>query len=493
MSDLQSAPSAMGPGEPPGTSSGTSPGRVGLQGHMGTAALVFTVLAVAAPLASVNGLGPIVIGFAGTSAPTAFLIATGVLLAFAAGLATMSRYVPNPGAFYAYVTSGLGRPAGLGGAFLAVFAYWLMTTASYAYLGSATNQLITGFGGPEIPWYWYQIAGWALVGVIGYLNVELSAKVLTVVMVLEVLIVIIFDAAVAIRGGTEGSALPLPRTEVFSSGSIGIAVLFCVLCFIGFESTAIFREEAKDPEKTVPRAMYLSVLLIGVFYAVSVAFTIIAYGDQADSVAADNAAGMFGEALGTYVAPVFMDICAILLVNSVFASQIALQNMLSRYLYSLGNDGVLPRALGKAHATHRSPYRASLVVTAMVAVLALPFMFTTDDPMALYGKMVGVGTYAITVLMLLASVAVLVYFRRNPHHQASPLKTTVAPVIAILGFSAVVYLATTNIDLISGVTGGLAVAVVTLTFATVVAGVVLASVYRAKRPEVYRRIGRQEL
>lgn len=490
MSDLQSAPRPTGPGVPAGAPSG----RVGLQGHMGTAALVFTVLAVAAPLASVNGVGPIVIGFAGSAAPFAFLIATGILLAFAAGLATMSRYVPNPGAFYAYVTSGLGRPAGLGGAFLAVFAYWLMTTASYAYLGSATNRLITGFGGPEIAWYWYQIAGWALVGVIGYLNVELSAKVLTVVMVLEVAIVVVFDAAVALRGGAAGLSAPLPHSEVFSSGSIGIAVLFCVLCFIGFESTAIFREEAKDPEKTVPRAMYLSVILIGVFYAVSVAFTILAYGqDEAGTVAAENAAGMFGDALGTYVAPVFMDICAILLVNSVFASQIALQNMLSRYLYSLGNDGVLPKALGKAHPKHRSPYRASLVVSAMVAVLAFPFMFTSDEPMMFYGKMVGVGTYAIAVLMLLASVAVLVFFRRNPNSEASVVKTTVAPVIAILGFSVVVYLATTNIDLISGVTGGLAVAVIILTFATVVAGIVLASIYRTKRPDVYRRIGRQEL
>jgi amino acid transporter len=416
------------------------------------------------------------------------------LLAFAAGLATMSRHVKNPGAFYAYVTSGLGRPVGLGGAFLAVFAYWLMTTASYAYLGSATNRLIAGFGGPEIAWYWYQILGWALVGVIGYLNVELSAKVLTVVMVLEVVIVIVFDAAVAIRGGAAGLSVPLPQSEVFSSGNIGIAVLFCVLCFIGFESTAIFREEAKDPEKTVPRAMYLSVLLIGIFYAVSVAFMIMAYGaDEAEAVAADNAAGMFGDALGTYVAPVFMDICAILLVNSVFASQIALQNMLSRYLYSLGNDGVLPKALGKAHPKHRSPYRASLVVTAMVAVLAFPFMFIADDPMVFYGKMVGVGTYAITVLMLLASVAVLVFFRRNPDSEASVLKTTIAPALAILGFSAVVYLATRHIDLISGVTGGLAVAVIILTYATVVAGIVLASVYRKKRPDVYRRIGRQEL
>ncbi|WP_036436082.1 APC family permease [Mycobacterium sp. URHB0044] len=461
---------------------------------MGTAALVFTVLACAAPLASASGVFPIVVSFAGSAAPLAYLIATGILLCFAVGLATMSRFVPNPGAFYAYVTSGLGRHAGLGGAFLAVFAYWLMSTASYAFLGSATNRLILGFGGPEIAWYWWQIIGWALVGVIGYRNVELSAKVLTAAMVLEVGIVLILDVGIAARNGADGLQAPVMQSEVFTSGSLAIGVLFCVLCFIGFESTAIFREEAKDPEKTVPRAMYLSVLLIGVFYAISVALIVLAYGqDNAQTVATDNAEGMFSDALGMFVAPVFVDICAVLLVNSVFASQISLQNMLSRYLFSLGRDGVLPEALGVAHPKHHSPYRASLVVTAMIGLLAFPFMFLASEPMSFYGKMIGVGTYAIAVLMLLASIAVLVYFRRNPQPEISSIKTTVAPVVAILGFSGVLYLATEHIDLISGLSGGLAVTVIVLTYLVAGAGAVLAAIYRKTKPDVYRRIGRQNV
>ncbi|MGE2735883.1 APC family permease [Mycolicibacterium vaccae] len=487
MSDLQSASSST-------TAIPEKSSKPGLQGRMGTTALVLTVLAVAAPLASVSGVFPVVIGFGGSAAPIAYLIATGILVAFAAGLATMSKYVPNPGAFYAYVTSGLGKRAGLGGAFLAIFAYWLMSTASYAFLGSATNRLIVHFGGPDIAWYWWQIIGWVFVGFLGYRNIELSAKVLTVAMVLEVAIVLVFDIAVIARGGSEGLGIPLITSETFSSGNIGIAVLFCVLCFIGFESTAIFREEARDPEKTVPRAMYLSVLLVGVFYAISVALMILAYGqnDVAD-VVEENSAGMFDEALGAYAAPIFMDICAILVVNSVLASQIALMNMLSRYLYSLGNDGVLPRSLGQAHPKHRSPYRASLVVTAMIGLLGAPFIFIASEPMDLYAKMIGVGTYAVAVLMMFASIAVLVFFRRNPQPDASPLKTTVAPMVAIAGFGLVLYLATTNMDLISGLTGGLAVALVILTYLVIVAGAVLATVYRKTKPEVFQRIGRQDL
>jgi amino acid transporter len=466
----------------------------GLKGHMGTAALVLTVLAVGAPLGSVSGVFPVVIGFGGSAAPIAYLVATAILLAFAAGLATMSRFVPNPGAFYAYVTSGLGKHVGLGGAFLAVFAYWLIATATYAFLGSAANRLVVSFGGPDIAWYWWQVIGWIIVGFVGYRNVELSAKVLTVAMLLEVAIVVVFDISILARGGAEGLGLSLIESGVFTLGNMGIAVLFSVLCFIGFESTAIFREEAKDPAKTVPRAMYLSVLLVGIFYAISIALMILAYGQgNAQDVAAGNPAGMFDEALGTYAAPIFTDVCAVLVVNSVLASVIALTNMLSRYLYALGNDGVLPRGLGQAHPKHHSPYRASLVVTAMIGMLGAPFIFITSEPMVFYANMVGVGIYALTVLMTLASVAVLVFFRRNPQPSTSWVKTTVAPMISIISFAVVVYLATTNMDLISGLTGGLAVALVVLTYLVVAAGVAAAAIYRKTKPDTFHRIGRQDL
>jgi amino acid transporter len=485
MSDLQSVSDSSTP---------DNPQKPGLKGHMGTAALVLTVLAVGAPLGSVSGVFPVVIGFGGNAAPIAYLIATGILLAFAAGLATMSRFVPNPGAFYAYVTKGLGRHVGLGGAFLAIFAYWLITTATYAFLGSAANRLVVAFGGPDVPWYWWMILGWIVVGFIGYRNVELSAKVLTVAMLLEVAIVVLFDITVVARGGAEGLAMPTIDSGVFTLGSMGVAVLFAVLCFIGFESTAIFREEAKDPERTVPRAMYLSVLLVGIFYAISIALMILAYGQSTVAdVAAENPAGMFDEALGRYAGPIFMDICAVLVLNSVLASVIALTNMLSRYLYALANDGVLPKMLGEAHPKYFSPHRASLVVAAMTGVLGAPFIFFVSEPMVLYANMVGVGIYALAALMTLACVAVLVYFRRNPQPEISVLKTTVAPAISIVSFGVVLYLATTNMDLISGLTGGLAVSLVVLTYLVIVAGVVTAAVLRRTRPEAFNRIGRQEL
>jgi len=79
---------------------------------MGVIELALTVLAFAAPLASVVGVIPLVIGADGSGAPVAFVVAICVLLVFSVGYTAMSRYLPNPGAFCAYITAGQGKAVG---------------------------------------------------------------------------------------------------------------------------------------------------------------------------------------------------------------------------------------------------------------------------------------------------------------------------------------------------------------------------------------------
>jgi amino acid transporter len=452
-----------------------------LHGRMGTVELVFSVLAFAAPLAVVSGLVPFVIAFNGRGAPAAYLAAMVILLLFAVGLAAMTRYVPKPGAFYAYVTSGLGRVAGLGAASLAIYAYWLLAVASYAFFGSAAARLVAEtFHGPDVAWCWYALAGIAMCGVLGYRNIELSAKVLAVAMALEVLIVLVFDVAVAAKGGAHGlSAAPL-GWSAFTGGTVGVAVLFSVLCFLGFESTAIYREEAKNPEKTIPRAMYLSVVLIGVFYVAAALAVVLAYGQaEAVDVAGSNPSGMFGDAVHQYLNGFLVDTTGVLLVSSIFASLVAVQNMLSRYLYSLGKDGAMDRRLGTVHRQHHSPHVASLVVTSTIIVGVLPFIVAGSDPMLLYGRMAGVGTFAITILMLLASIAVVVYFRRSPQPDATLWQSTIAPGLAAVGLAGIVYLALENFSTLSGLTGTGAVVPVIVTLAVLAGGMALGVCPRA--------------
>ena len=466
-----------------------------LKGRMGVIELALTVLAFAAPLASVVGVLPLVISFGGAGAPLAFVAATAILLLFSVGYTTMSRYLPNPGAFYAYISAGLNKTLGLAASFLAILGYLMIGLGITLFFGIVAQDLVaTTFHGPTLSWWWYSLALVAIVGVFGYFRIDLSARVLSVVMVVEIAIVLIFDVAVAGNGGPEGRSLAPFAWGSLSQGAVGVAVLFAVITFIGFEATAIFREESKNPRRTIPRATYLSVVFIGVFYILTTWLIVLAYGTtKAPGVAAASAPSMFADAANTFLGTWARDVISILVVTSAFAAVLSCQNIIARYGYSLGVDKALPAVLGRVHPRHGSPYVSSLALSGIFVAGVLGFAGT--DPATSYAWLAGAGGFPLLMLMFLTSVAVLVFFRRSRAKikDSTHWHTLIAPALAILGLGAALYLSLTNFVVLTGGDGGIAVVLQIVIWGVFVAGIVLALVYRSTRPEVYSRIGRQTI
>lgn len=456
--------------------------------------LLATVLAFSAPVAVVSGFIPFVILFDGPGAPAIFLCAMLLLLIFAVGFTTMTQYLPRPGGFYAYVTAGLGRVAGLGAAMLAIMGYLLLGFCTLPFFAVNVDALVRGtMGGPPIPWFFYAAACGAGSGILCFFRIDLSAKVLTVAMALETLVVVIFDTAVLRNGGPEGISLAPLGLTTMAAGSVGVSILFAVTCFLGFEATAIFREEVRDPERTVPRATYLAVLLIGLFYAFSAWMTVSAFGmSQVKAMATANPAGLFPHGMEMYVGRIASDALHILLATSQFAAVLSAQNILARYGMSLGIDGVFPRILGRVHPKHQSPYVASATVSLTWLALGLIFVMLRTPPDLLYARVAGVGGFAILVLMLVTSGAIIAFFQRSDlSHAAGAARTLLAPAIATLGLAAVVYLAIANFPLLIGGSQGEANALVALTFCVFAAGAGYAAILRTLKPGIYRNIGRQ--
>src|SRR5689334_3716182 len=106
-------------------------------GSLGSADIAFFVVSAAAPLTVMAGVAPLAILLGGIGAPAGYLIAGITLAVFAVGFTTMSRHVRSGGAFYAYITRGLGRPVGIGAALLALIGYNGMEIGVYGLLGSA--------------------------------------------------------------------------------------------------------------------------------------------------------------------------------------------------------------------------------------------------------------------------------------------------------------------------------------------------------------------
>ena len=138
----------------------TSKGRRSLS----TGRVVFIVIAAAAPMAAMVGNVPIGLMYGnGAALPVAFVIALAVLLCFSVGYAQMSRKVVNSGAFYTYVARALGKPLGVGAAYVALTAYTAMAIGLAGGFGYFMEQLVIGAGGPSIPWYVFTGIGIAIV------------------------------------------------------------------------------------------------------------------------------------------------------------------------------------------------------------------------------------------------------------------------------------------------------------------------------------------
>ncbi|UGT55958.1 APC family permease [Nocardia asteroides] len=465
-----------------------SEGAQRLRGNLGIIQLVFTVLAFNGPLGVVAAFAPVVIGYGnGIGAPAAYVAAAAIVGVFAVGFLKMSRHITNPGGFYSFVTAGLGKEIGLGASFLAVTCYYILLLAVYSVAGLYLQTVVGGMS-----WWLWALVLQAVVGVFGYFNLDFSAKALSVCLCLEVVLVAVYDVFVVAKGGATGITADSFLLENIFSGNVGIALLFGMLCMGGFEVTVIFRDEVRDPDRTIPRATYLFIALIGLVYAVSTWAIIQAIGpaDAAAQTAADPT-GSFLNTLSTYVGTVVADLVVPLLVTAGFAAVLATHNVLARYAFNLGVDEVLPQRIGYAHPRHGSPHLASVIVSVLAVVGFMTFVVLGAEPKLLYAQLSGAFGYGLITLMLLTSLSVLVFMARRRPDDTTLWHRRIAPGVALICLAIVLWLATTNISALITAGTGVVVGMLALLYGSVLLGAVYARKLRSSRPATYAKIGRQ--
>lgn len=481
-----SAPAAL-PAPAPAAGTGTGAGAL-RKGALGTADISFFVVSAAAPLTVMAGVAPVAILLGGVGAPAGYLLAGLTLAVFAVGFTTMSRHVRSGGAFYAFITRGLGKRVGIGAALLALVGYNGMEIGVYGLLGTTTADTAHALWGLDVPWLPVSLAGLLLVWYGGHRSIDFGAKLLGLLLVAETGILVLLAAGVLAEGGAHGlSAGSFAPGAVLVPGTAAV-LAFAFAAFTGFESTVIYRREARDPDRTVPRATYIAVAFLGLFYAFIVWTVIQAFGaEEVVAAAAEDPGGLFFAAITTYVGPWAADLMHVFIVTSVIASLLAFHNAINRYALALSEEGVLPAALGRVHPRHGSPYLAGLVQTVLGVVVVLAFALAGADPYQQLLLWVNTpGMIALMALMLLAAIAVPVYFRQTPHDEG-PWRTVVAPVTAAVLLAAAIFLVVSKVGLFTAASTTVNTVLVTLVPAVFLAGLALARRLESRRPEVYAR------
>lgn len=471
-----------------------------LRGNLGAVSVTFMVIAAAAPLTVVGGLVPIgyLVGN-GIGFPVMFLVATVILLLFSVGLTAMSRYLPKAGSFFVFATHGLGRTPGLATAYLALICYTTVQIAVFSYLGATISSSIVLLGGPEIPWWLLTLATVAIVGALGFRQIELSSRVLVIVLLAEIGIVVLLGVVILATGGADGVTYGSFLLENVLSGAPALGLMFAIASFIGFESTVVYRDEVRTPERTIPRATYASAIVIGVFYAFAAWAIVVGVGEGAivDEAAADPTT-LIARVTEQYLGPIGSIAVAVLFLGSMFAAVLSLHNVLTRYHHAMANARVLPHRVGAVHPRHGSPHVASIVQVATSGLAIIVLALIGFAPENIFAWFAGIGTLAIVILMAVTCLAVVVYFART-RLLRSPWHTVIAPALGFLGLAVSAVLIAANFPLLvsdvdaegNPVWGPISITLVAVVVLAPVIGLVQAAVMRTRAPEAYAQIMRR--
>ena len=433
------------------------------KGRLGVIGIVFFVVAAAGPLVGMTGaLPPAMVLGNGTGVPGAYVLIGIVLIVFSVGYSAMSHHITNTGAFFAYVGRGLGIGPGVGSAYASLVAYLAIQLSVYGFFGATMKSQAAEHFDLDWAWWVWSLIAWALVLILSLFSVDIGAKVLGGLMLLELGSLLLMSLAVLFQGGgKEGldfgaSFAPSNVLTGGLTGPAGISLSFAFASYIGFEATAIYGEEAKNPKRTVPRATYAAVGTIAVLFGLTTFAVVSALGTSTAVARANklsdgltDPAQVVYSVATEYVGHWLATLMSWLVLSSLFAALLAFQNSAARYFFSMGRAGVLPRALDRVNKAG-APVVASITTAVITGIVIVLFVARGWDPVVnLFFWMSGVAVVAIALVEALVCVAVIVYFRRSGV-DSSVWRTLLAPVVALVGLVLGLYLLISHFGLLAG-------------------------------------------
>ncbi|CAG7656232.1 APC family permease [Actinacidiphila bryophytorum] len=468
--------------------------------RIGAPALLLSVLAATAPLMVVAGVIPTTFATMGiVGVPLLFVIVGAVLILFSFGYAEMSRHVHNAGALYAYISRGLGGTVGAGASYVALFAYSLMQCGSYGIFGFEISSQIAQHWQHNVAWWIPALGGVAITAVFGALKIDLNARTLGVLLLIETTMVVIFDIGFLSDPGPQGVSAHAFNPSTLSGAGLGTALCFTIAAFLGFEQAPVYAEETSDPQRVVSKVMFLAIGFATVFFAISAWAITVATGPSGVIAGAQKDGpnlifGLTQDRLGG----AFTDTLNIFFITGIFACMLSFHNVVARYAFAMGRDGLLPAAVGRTSKTSGAPAIGSLLQTLVALIVVAVFAITDDKPVGdptapvlrLFTWAGNVGALGVVLLMCTAAVAVIAFFVKRGAARVQGWRLITSGLAALALGTIFVYSVKDFAVLLGANPGhGLRWILPGIIALAAAIGLVYGAVLRSRQPEVHARIG----
>jgi len=416
------------------TVSGSAPGL--RRNAIGLREVLFQSITDMAPGAAIAASIPAGAALAGGSLPLAVVFALVACLLCAWCIGLLAREMPAAGSLATYAARGLHPAVGFLVAWGYVLVGWLIPPLVLLQLGFTTAATINSefHGYPANLWWPWSLAGAVIVLAAGYFGVRASTRFGTILGIFEIAVFLVLAVFFVVHAGSHNTAQVF-TTHYSPTGLTGVigGSVFTLLAFGGFEGAAPLAEEARDPRRTIRRAVLLATLLIGLLYVFTTYAVDVAYGPKGFAAFATFTGNASWEGLARSLYGLFWFFVFLAIVNSTIANANAGVNVSSRTAYAMGRIGAFPRFLAIVSPRHRSPIYSVLVAFVITVAVTLGLGLGYDPTVAF--TMVATGLVIVLVaIYILMNAACLGFFARRGGAGFNWLSYLVVPVLGIAAF-----------------------------------------------------------
>ena len=395
------------------------------------------------PILGALTVAPLIVAFAGFSAPFIVLVAGVAMGVVAYVIARFTRVLPSAASIYTYISHGLGERWGFMSTWLSFIYYFLFPPSLMIGMGLYGASLSAFVFHTHIAWYWWSITGGVIAFALSIFGIRLSMAVdLTLAIVADlVLLAVSVGIIVSVIGKGHFTFAPLLPTHAKAAFTgLSLSIAFGVLIFLGYEQSFVLGEEVEDPHRDVPKAIFVALIAIGLLLLTACFAMVVGYGANGMgrlSSAFSKEGTPFWDLIRIHLSTGWRDALQIVAVTSVLGNLIASHNCVVRIQYGMGRAGAFPTQMGWTLPRFRTPYVAIVFQSAcsLAIVIGIAILWNATTAFGFISFIEGLAASAAFILIMAAGIR---YFHRI-QPEAGLWRNWIVPVIGILILIPAVY------------------------------------------------------